>query len=973
MSGRSVKSLKVAKTPSIKAASVKLPRALPFSFKRSNSPPPPLPVASPEFDHLYFNKKMASSQLIDDQPKNSDTSPVHVPQVQTSFVHFCLINNLYFSDNEQQSPLQRPRSKSRTIIRMLTTKLSTPRQPNSANTARNAKPPAVVSAYSKEQREAALRERGLLPPLPMSQQEAMLDQSIPIVSTSHTRDTSQPSAADLIKKEWETKNNKPSNDERERMNGFKFGASSTSTTDNVPAESTSAQHRRGVSSDIGHGSFSRAYNQPLPPSPSPHPPSSYPRSASPVSNPRRRNTTAAASSSSSPVPSRTSSPPPTKSTSPPVSIPTHTSRALPETQPPTSHVRSASSVSPPKPSQSPTNPTARAPLPDIPHHDISPANPTPNGDNPPLISLTPPSIPLPPTPPTRRSTVGTPSGSRAPSRAGSRAASPLPQPPPQTNKSAPGTPSRSRAGSSSGPKRLEHKQNEESFSSLMEKSIEAVFAGMSGSRNRSGSKTAADLSKSQNPSRSTSPTPVPTPRPNQSPTGPHDALSQSQSIPIPTSSTTATSMTASSPIPTSSFLQAHKRTPTNTTSLSDTLSTSPPPSLFSNAKPSSPAAGELSASGSSSASGALTSDTSAESSPNLPAKPTPGIPDRVMHSPSKSQTKVLDEDPLDTPPPIPVKNLKLPGSLALPKGKLGALSVKTKDGKAPLSGAPEVVISPGPVGGAFVMLTPGGSSDVEALSPRSGARSSDELDVMSDGHELMSDEDEGGMDDVKSQSAHTEGHLMMGGKGKRVPKRGMTDPGSPAPGNKFASSVSASGHGSNVRTAASGGATSPLPAAKSGWMSSVKRSVVGTLVRRGGDKDKEKQDDERRGRPTKGFNASHLPPSPTAPVNIPEKATPPTPNRSKTLSPSSPPPAPSSFWSRAPTRANTRSPTLSPPTSPRGFSYYGSNNNSAATAAAVSPRKAVSPIVYNAGDISKQASAIEDEETRRMTELAFMG
>lgn len=67
MSGRSVKSLKVAKSewmtksaaPSIKAASVKLPRALPFSFKRSNSPPPPLPVASPEFDHLYFNKKMA--------------------------------------------------------------------------------------------------------------------------------------------------------------------------------------------------------------------------------------------------------------------------------------------------------------------------------------------------------------------------------------------------------------------------------------------------------------------------------------------------------------------------------------------------------------------------------------------------------------------------------------------------------------------------------------------------------------------------------------------------------------------------------------------------------------------------------------------------------------------------------------------------------------------------------------------------
>ncbi|PPQ69182.1 hypothetical protein CVT24_000030 [Panaeolus cyanescens] len=714
---------------------------------------------------------------------------------------------LLLSSNDQDEhaskPQQRPRSKSRTIIRMLTTKLSTPRQPPTRQ---------PTNAFSKEHREAALRERGLLPPLPMSQQEAMLDRSIPIVSSAtHTRDPSQPSAADLIKKEWETKNKKPSDDERERMNGFKFGATSPPNSTVTPATST---HRTSLS----------------------------------------------ATSSAS-----------------------HTHPTLPQ----------------------------------------SPANP--NGDKTPA----PPSRAL-PQPPARRSTISTPehsaSHSRTPSKPTSNAPSRANSRP--TSRTASPLPSRSTSPITTP----NHKPNEDSFSSIMEKSIQAVFA-----------------SPSTSPSPSPSPTPVPTPKPSQS----------------------ATNITATTPIPTSSFLQAHKRTPTNTTSLSDTLSTSPPPSLFSNKL--SPTTGQLSASASSSASDALTSDTSAESSPNLPSKPASGILDRVLASqtPATPSKTTPPQDPLDTPPPVPIKNLKLSGGL-VPKGKLGGLSVNTKEGDVK---PPEVVISPGPVGGAFVVLTPGGSSDLEAPTPiagATGARSSEEAGEMLSS-EFSDDDDE---HDVRSQSAHTEGHLMVGGKGKKMGKRGMTDPGSPAPGNKFSSSVSASGHGSNVRTV---GAASPPPVARSGgWMSSVKRSVVGTLVRRG-DKDKEKKEkeEESRGRVGKGFNASHLPPSPTLPGASSENLVPPqtqtqSQTRSNTLSPSSSPPPPSSFWGRAtPTpRTNARSQTLSPPTSPRVFSYYASSNTPAVPA---SPRKAVSPVVYSAGSISKETSAIEDEETRRMTELAFMG
>jgi len=144
------------------------------------------------------------------------------------------------------------RTKSR-LVRMLTTRKKdddTPKIP---------KRPAVTSAYSKEQREAALRARGLLPPLPLSEQERALDNSIPIVrEVKPEPETSkkEPTAADLIKKQWEEKNREANAEERMRLNTFRFGGSSTSLnepkkpTDQSTSEpSNSEEHAAATDED----------------------------------------------------------------------------------------------------------------------------------------------------------------------------------------------------------------------------------------------------------------------------------------------------------------------------------------------------------------------------------------------------------------------------------------------------------------------------------------------------------------------------------------------------------------------------------------------------------------------------------------------------------------------------------------------------------------------------------------------------
>lgn len=136
------------------------------------------------------------------------------------------------SENDQTPSAAPTRSKSR-LVRLLTTKKRTDAdQPANARPSRR---PGVTNAYSKEQREAALRARGLLPPLSLSQQERELDNTIPIVrhkpSDSVDGETG-PSAADLIKKEWEAKNKEAEEQQRKRLDSFKFGGSSSDLSSN---------------------------------------------------------------------------------------------------------------------------------------------------------------------------------------------------------------------------------------------------------------------------------------------------------------------------------------------------------------------------------------------------------------------------------------------------------------------------------------------------------------------------------------------------------------------------------------------------------------------------------------------------------------------------------------------------------------------------------------------------------------------
>ena len=97
--------------------------------------------------------------------------------------------------------------------------------------ARPSPPPSSPYAFSKENREAALRERGLLPPLKrnkdLSAQEKEQDRVIPIViikdDQPSSTETDSPSPADLIKREWEAKNRLLESNQLQRMNSFKFG------------------------------------------------------------------------------------------------------------------------------------------------------------------------------------------------------------------------------------------------------------------------------------------------------------------------------------------------------------------------------------------------------------------------------------------------------------------------------------------------------------------------------------------------------------------------------------------------------------------------------------------------------------------------------------------------------------------------------------------------------------------------------
>ncbi|KAK0194061.1 hypothetical protein F5146DRAFT_998523 [Armillaria mellea] len=104
-------------------------------------------------------------------------------------------------------------SKSKTLLRTISTTFRkvSPTIPSS--------PSPPVSQYN---RDAALRERGLLPPLPLSIQELEQDRRIPSLELKDDTDDDQPSAAHRIKEEWETKNRTAEAEQRERLTHFKF-------------------------------------------------------------------------------------------------------------------------------------------------------------------------------------------------------------------------------------------------------------------------------------------------------------------------------------------------------------------------------------------------------------------------------------------------------------------------------------------------------------------------------------------------------------------------------------------------------------------------------------------------------------------------------------------------------------------------------------------------------------------------------
>lgn len=158
-----------------------------------------------------------------------------------------IILAFFSTSNYSQNLVERPRTKSR-LVRLLTSKFasrpsSKPPSPKSPPAQRPAnRVPVVTSAHSKRQRDAALRERGLLPPLEpskdLSQQERERDKRIPIVPLERVDPATQTddpevviSAADLVKQEWEAKNQDVESSQRERLQNFRFGVTPSSSVE----------------------------------------------------------------------------------------------------------------------------------------------------------------------------------------------------------------------------------------------------------------------------------------------------------------------------------------------------------------------------------------------------------------------------------------------------------------------------------------------------------------------------------------------------------------------------------------------------------------------------------------------------------------------------------------------------------------------------------------------------------------------
>ncbi|KAF5372760.1 hypothetical protein D9615_010100 [Tricholomella constricta] len=156
-------------------------------------------------------------------------------------------------DQNKPAKIPRPTMRTKTIIRLISTKFrshSPPNAPSSPPIHPHSPTQAASGFASKENREAALRERGLLPPLKsnadLSRAEAERDRQLPVLPTPSSEEilavdgeVRKVSAASRVKEEWEARNKMGMDDhsQRERMKTFKFGAlaSSPIPKEDVPA------------------------------------------------------------------------------------------------------------------------------------------------------------------------------------------------------------------------------------------------------------------------------------------------------------------------------------------------------------------------------------------------------------------------------------------------------------------------------------------------------------------------------------------------------------------------------------------------------------------------------------------------------------------------------------------------------------------------------------------------------------------
>ncbi|PPQ64563.1 hypothetical protein CVT26_001961 [Gymnopilus dilepis] len=397
--------------PSLKASSLKVKTSLVFSgFLRSRGR-----TEEPTLDDLIQAEADKERDILLPVPD----SPA-MPRM----------NSTATTVQTEESAPGRPRSKSRTIIRMISTKFTRVAQSPPAIVK---PPPAAPAGWSKDQRDAALRERGLLPPLrpnkDLSLQESEQDRLIPVVEAVAEK-PSGPSAADLIKKEWEAKNQNVEAEQRQRMNAFRFGGGASpvppSPSDDKPLPPPSPSTEKLPPP-----------SEPLPPLPAP---ALSPEPAPQDLSPRTSSLIAAdvSSSQSTQIKVRPLPSPPVPKTPPAaVEIEPWTIPLPPSPSPSTSELPSApessafaSASTPPSSSQLPPQTPSLRSLPDTPqsqdssvcgsgantprpldHRTPAPSSPSPTLPPTPVISLTPATeaeaplpSPLPPSEPTAKAT-----------------------------------------------------------------------------------------------------------------------------------------------------------------------------------------------------------------------------------------------------------------------------------------------------------------------------------------------------------------------------------------------------------------------------------------------------------------------------------------------------------------------------------------------------------------------------------------